>query len=79
MLSSEKYKEYKYIWAFRNPEEYNELESNKNTILVKIHSKQYKKYLAKAKYWIFNYKIPDYIYPKKNQVFGLFYRDVYWK
>lgn len=69
MLSSEKYKEYKYIWAFREPESYKELEQNKNTTLVKINSKQYKKYLAKTKYWIFNYKIPDYIYPKKNQVF----------
>lgn len=69
MLSSEKYKEYKYIWAFREPESYKELEQNKNTTLVKINSKQYKKYLVKAKYWIFNYKIPDYIYPKKNQVF----------
>lgn len=69
MLSDEKYKEFKYIWAFRKPEEYKELEDNENTIVVKIHSKQYKKYLAKAKYWIFNYKIPDYIYPKKNQVF----------
>ena len=69
MLSSEKYKDYKYIWAFRNPENYRELENNRNTKLVKIHSKKYKKYLAKAKYWIFNYKIPDYIYPKKNQIF----------
>ena len=69
MLSSEKYKDYKYIWAFRNPENYKELENNRNTKLVKIHSKKYKKYLAKAKYWIFNYKIPDYIYPKKNQIF----------
>ena len=25
--------------------------------------------MAKAKYWIFNYKIPDYIYPKKDQIF----------
>lgn len=69
MLSSKKYKDYKYIWAFRNPENYKELENNRNTKLVKIHSKKYKKYLAKAKYWIFNYKIPDYIYPKKNQIF----------
>ena len=69
MLSSEEYKDYKYIWAFRNPENYKELENNRNTKLVKIHSKKYKKYLAKAKYWIFNYKIPDYIYPKKNQIF----------
>ena len=26
-------------------------------------------FLAKAKYWFFNYKIKDYIYPRKNQEF----------
>ena len=69
MVNHKKYENYKYIWAFRNPEEYKRLENNKDTVVVNIDSKQYKKYLAKAKYWIFNYKIPDYIYPKKNQVF----------
>ena len=25
--------------------------------------------MAKAKYWVFNYKIPEHIFPKKEQVF----------
>ena len=32
-------------------------------------TKQFRKYIAKAKYWIFNFKIDDTIKPKKNQVF----------
>ena len=37
--------------------------------LSKIAGREYYKALAKAKYWFFNYKIKDYIYPNKNQVF----------
>ena len=67
--SSPEYKDYKLVWSFENVEKYKELEKNENTLIVKHNSKEYRKYLAKAKYWIFNYKIPDYLYPKKNQVF----------
>lgn len=69
MIKDEKYKEYKFIWAFKDIKQYEELSKNKNTYLVNIDSKQYKKYLAAAKYWVFNYKIPDYLYPKKEQIF----------
>lgn len=69
MRDNSEYREYKFIWAFKNINDYEKLRENNNTYLVTINSKEYKKYLARAKYWIFNYKIPDYIYPKKNQVF----------
>ena len=69
IVSEPKYSTYKFVWSFIEPENYEFLENNKNTIVVTKNSKQYQKYLAMAKYWIFNYKIPDYIYPKKNQVF----------
>ena len=69
MISEKKFKDYKFIWAFKEIKKYEELEQNINTHLVKINSKEYRKYLAKSKYWIFNYKIPDYLYPKKNQIF----------
>lgn len=69
MKSNEKYSNYKYVWAFKETEEYRYLEENNNTKVVKINTKQYKQYMVQAKYWIFNYKIPEYIYPKKTQVF----------
>lgn len=69
MINEQKYKDYKFIWAFKEIKKYEELNKNRNTYLVKINSKEYRKYLAKSKYWIFNYKIPDYLYPKKNQIF----------
>ncbi len=69
MVNCDKYKDYKLVWFFKDPTDYKFLEENRNTILVKTNSKQYRKYLHTAKYWIFNYKIPDYIKPTKNQVF----------
>lgn len=69
MLNNEKYNEFKFIWALKDLEIHSYLAKNKNTEIVKIGSKEYNKYLAKSKYWIFNYKIPDFLYPKKNQIF----------
>lgn len=69
MTNNDEFKDYKFIWAFSDEKKYKNLEKNKNTSVVKIRTKEYKKCLAKAKYWIFNYKIPDFLYPKKNQIF----------
>lgn len=69
MINDEKYRDYKFIWAFKDVQKYDYLQQNKNTKIVKAGSKAYLKALARAKYWIFNYKIADYLYPKKNQVF----------
>ncbi len=69
MINQEKYKDYNFIWAFRDTEKYKELLKNRNTRIVKTGSKEFSKALAKSKYWIFNYKIGDQLSPKKNQVF----------
>lgn len=70
MKNSDRYSDYKFVWTFKNPENYTYLqENNKNTTVVKIDSERYEQYLAKCKYWIFNYRAADYQHPKKNQVF----------
>ena len=69
MIKNEKYSNYNFIWAFKDPDKYSFLRDNKNTILVKTKSNAYNKYLHISKYWILNYKISDYITPKKEQVF----------
>ena len=71
MLSDDKYKDYQFIWIFK-PEEvkkYDFLNKNRNTKVVSKKSKDYEKYLHIGKYWFFNFKIADYIMPKKDQVF----------
>ncbi len=69
MINQEEYKDYNFIWAFRDTEKYKELLKNRNTTIVKTGSKEFSKAIAKSKYWIFNYKIGDQLSPKKNQIF----------
>lgn len=69
MKDNPKFKDYKFVWTFKNPENYEFLKENKNTIIIKRNSKQYEKYLAKAKYWIVNHRIADHLYPKKQQIY----------
>lgn len=69
LLNDEKYKDYHFVWAFREVEKHRFLENNKNTKVIDIQSKDFFKTLGKAKYWVFNYKIQDYIFPKEEQVF----------
>lgn len=69
MQENNKYKDYKFIWAFKNPDNYKYLEEDSNTKVIRQGTREYEQYLAKAKYWIFNYRAADHQYPKKNQVF----------
>lgn len=69
MQNEKKYENYKYIWAFKEPENYQFLKERKNTEVIKYGGKVFEKKLAVAKYWIFNYRVEDHIYPKKNQIY----------
>lgn len=69
MLSDDKFKDYNFIWTFKDPDKHQYLNDNPNTTVIKSKGKSYAKAMAKSKYWIFNYKIPDHIFPKKNQIF----------
>ena len=69
LLNNDKYKEYKFVWTFKEPENYKFLRENKNTSIVKQGTKEYEKCMQKAKYWFLNYRVADHIYPKKDQVY----------
>jgi len=69
LVKNEEYNDFTFVWGFKEPKNYKWLEQNRNTVIVQFMSKEYQKYLAKAKYWIFNFRVFDYIYPKKEQVF----------
>lgn len=68
MKSNPEFKNYKFVWAFSEPENHKDLECE-NTIIVKQGSKSYEKYLSMAKYWVTNHRVYDYIYPKKSQIY----------
>lgn len=69
LLNNDKYKDYKFIWTFKEPEDYKFLKENKNTSIVKQGTREYEKCMQKAKYWFLNYRVADHIYPKKDQVY----------
>lgn len=69
MLRDKKFEDYKFVWGFKEVEEHKWLENNRDTKVVKFMSKEYQKCMAAAKYWIFNYRPRDYIFPRKEQIF----------
>lgn len=69
LLQDSRFSDFKFIWVFRDCENYKFLEQNKNTKVVELHSKEEKSALKKSAYWISNYRMFDYYSPKKNQVY----------
>ena len=69
MLTAPEYKDYRFIWCFKEPEEYSFLLQNERTELVKFRTKEDNKALRKAKYWISNYRMLNNQYPRKGQVY----------
>lgn len=69
MQANQDFEDYSFIWVFKEPERYKTLADNRNTYLVKYDSKEYEKALAKAKYWIFNYRALDHFIPREDQIY----------
>ncbi|WP_294358665.1 CDP-glycerol glycerophosphotransferase family protein [uncultured Clostridium sp.] len=65
LLSNEKYKDYKFVWAVKKGKG-KEISSAK---VIRYNSVKYFYYLAKSKYWIVNCKLPRHILKKENQVY----------
>lgn len=68
MMKAPEYKDYKFVWSFREPERF-EFLKNERTEVVKYRSKAENKALRTSKYWISNYRMLDHQHPKKNQVY----------
>ena len=66
VLTDERFKDYKFVWAFKNINKYT---FGERTILVKSNSRKYYKYLSKSKYWVVNLLINTGVKKKKNQVY----------
>ena len=66
VLNDGRFKDYKFVWAFKNINKYT---FDERTILVKSNSRKYYKYLSKSKYWVVNLLINTGVKKKKNQVY----------
>lgn len=69
MLHNDEYNDFRFVWIFREPEKYGFITDNPRTVTAVYMSTSYERYLAKAGYWIFNYRALDHLVPKKNQVY----------
>ena len=69
MLTAPEYRDYRFIWCFKDPDEYSFLLQNDRTSLVKFRTKEDSKALRKAKYWITNYRMLNQQYPRKGQIY----------
>lgn len=65
LLEDNNYKDYKFIWCFKDHDK----KIDGPAKIVKCKSKEYYKSFAKAKYWIVNSLIEEAITPKSNQIF----------
>lgn len=69
MLGDSRFEDYTFIWAFRNPKQFTAVLDNPNTYVVITNTRDYEIACATAKYWVYNYRMSDYIYPKDDQVY----------
>lgn len=64
MLSSGKFKDFKFIWILRNPQE-----APMGAKGVRYMHLSYFLAMASSRYWVVNCKLPNYIYKKKSQIY----------
>lgn len=71
MLNSSQYRDFRFVWSFRDPEEYKKIDAlnNSRTKIVKFRTRADNVALRTAKYWITNYRMLDHQYPRKGQVY----------
>jgi len=69
MINTPEFKEYRFVWAFKNTRKHKFILENPRTEIVKMYGKNYEKALIKSKYWVTNYRMLDHIIPRKDQVY----------
>ena len=69
MIREDRFSGYRSVWIFDDPGKYGFLEKNRDTLVVRKGSAECERFLAEAKYWIFNFRAPDHWKTKKDQVY----------
>ena len=68
MLTMPEFKDYKFVWSFKDVEAH-EIKQSENLTIVKHASKDYYKYCASSKYWIINSIMMEHVKKKENQIY----------
>jgi CDP-glycerol glycerophosphotransferase len=69
MLTRPEFEGYKYVWAFKKPDEYARLADRANTEIVRYRTNDYRRELIRSKYWVVNYRVFEHAWPKPWQVY----------
>jgi CDP-glycerol glycerophosphotransferase len=69
MKSRKKYDDFRFVWAFRNPEDHKVPDHDGRTTIVKWPSVAFLQALSEAGYWISNNRVLPYVYPRDDQVY----------
>lgn len=69
MVSHEEYVDYTFIWAFNRPGLKKQYFHNDRTKIVKSNSDEFFHYLYTSKYWVFNFKTPDFYVKTERYIF----------
>lgn len=69
MLKAPEYKDYRFVWSFKEPERFSFLLKNERTSLVKFRTRADNKALRRAGYWITNYRMLNHQFPRRGQVY----------
>lgn len=68
MSGNSDFKDWLFVWSFRNPKDHLPLGQRRNTIVVKKYRLQYFVWIARAKFWIVNSIQPYHLVKKKDQI-----------
>ena len=63
------YQEYRFVWAFQQPDRFPQVVAHPRTTVVKYGSPAFERAMAEAGYWIQNFRVADHIWPKQNQTY----------
>ncbi|MCI5677298.1 MAG: CDP-glycerol glycerophosphotransferase family protein [Candidatus Faecisoma sp.] len=69
MLKDDRFSEYTFVWAFKNPKSKKKYFNDSRTKLVTYNRAKYFEYCSKAKYWITNSRIPETLIKKDEQIY----------
>lgn len=69
MLKAPEYKDFRFVWSFKEPEKFEYILKNGRTEIVKFRTRADNKALRTAKYWISNYRMLDHQHPRKGQIY----------
>lgn len=69
MLNAPEYRDFHFVWSFKEPEKFSFLLENGRTETVRFRSRADNIALRRAKYWITNYRMLNHQFPRKDQVY----------